>query len=56
MNNKNILITGGSGLLGKQLTSELLKKGYKVSHLSRKPLKDASVKTYLWDVEKGADR
>jgi uncharacterized protein (TIGR01777 family) len=50
--NKNILITGGSGLLGRQLTKELLSKGYFVSHLSRSRGKDPKVKTFLWDVAK----
>ena len=46
---KNILITGGSGLVGKQLTSLLESKGYTVAWLSRKP----QLQTYfLWDVEK----
>jgi uncharacterized protein (TIGR01777 family) len=51
--NKNILITGGSGLLGKQLTNELLSKGHLVSHLSRNKGKNPKVKTFLWDVDKG---
>lgn len=52
--NKHILITGGTGLLGKQLTAALLKKGYSVSHLSRQNNNaDAKVKTYLWNVAKG---
>ncbi len=51
--NKHILITGGSGLLGKQLTYALLQSGYIVSHLSRKPGNNANVKTYLWDIEQG---
>lgn len=50
---KSILITGGSGLLGKQLTKALLSQGHSVSHLSRGPGKDPQVKTFLWDVEKG---
>jgi uncharacterized protein (TIGR01777 family) len=50
---KNILITGGSGLLGTQLTKALLALGHTVSHLSRSPGKDTTVKTFLWDVEKG---
>jgi uncharacterized protein (TIGR01777 family) len=37
---KHILLTGGTGLIGKQLTDELLKKDYTVSHLSRSPGKD----------------
>lgn len=51
--NKHILITGGTGLLGKQLTQLLLQKGYTVSHLSREPGKDPRVKTFIWDVAKG---
>lgn len=50
---KHILITGGSGLVGKHLTSLLLDKGYTVSHLSRKENSVPKVKTYLWDVQKG---
>jgi uncharacterized protein len=49
----NVLITGGSGLLGRRLTDALLEKGYQVSHLGRKQGKDARVKTFLWDVTKG---
>ncbi|MES2060602.1 MAG: TIGR01777 family oxidoreductase [Bacteroidota bacterium] len=51
--NKNILITGGSGLLGRHLTKTLLSQGHTVSHLSRSPGKDPLVKTFLWDVDKG---
>lgn len=50
---KHILLTGGTGLIGKQLTEYLLSKNYTVSHLSRKPGTDARVATYLWDVNKG---
>ena len=50
---KNILITGGSGLIGKLLTNELIEKGYNVSHLNRSPDKDMRVRSFLWDVEKG---
>ena len=50
---KHILLTGGTGLLGKQLTNALINKGYAVSHLSRSPGKDQRVKTYLWDIHKG---
>jgi uncharacterized protein (TIGR01777 family) len=51
--NKSILITGGSGLLGKHLTEELLTQGYLVNHLSRSKGKNPRVKTFLWDVAKG---
>jgi len=50
----NILITGGSGALGKRLSKHLLGKGYQVSVLSRAPGKDKDIKTFLWDVNKGA--
>ena len=51
--NKCILLTGGTGLIGRQLTEQLLAKGFRVNHLSRTPGKYALVKTYLWDVDKG---
>ncbi|MES2279310.1 MAG: TIGR01777 family oxidoreductase [Bacteroidota bacterium] len=50
---KHILLTGGSGLLGTELTKLLLDKGYIVSHLSRKAGNNPNVKTFIWDVEKG---
>ncbi|PSL04371.1 TIGR01777 family oxidoreductase [Cecembia rubra] len=48
---KNILITGGSGLLGKKITQLLERKGYTVAWLSRSP-KQNSQKSFLWDVSK----
>ncbi|MES2268162.1 MAG: TIGR01777 family oxidoreductase [Bacteroidota bacterium] len=53
MSKKNILITGGSGLLGRELTKALLALGHTVSHLSRSTGKDPHVKTFLWNVAKG---
>jgi uncharacterized protein (TIGR01777 family) len=50
---KHILLTGGSGLVGKELTQLLLDKGYTVSHLSRKAGNNPKVKTWLWDINKG---
>lgn len=52
-NNKHILITGGSGLIARLVTDELLNQGYSVSYLSRRPGNNPKVKTYLWDVYKG---
>jgi uncharacterized protein (TIGR01777 family) len=49
---KNILITGGTGLLGKILTKELQNQGHQVSILSRNPDKVKNVKAFYWDVEK----
>jgi uncharacterized protein (TIGR01777 family) len=50
---KHILLTGGTGLLGKKLTNALFEKGYTVSHLSRKQGENGRVITYLWDIHKG---
>lgn len=52
-----ILITGGTGLIGKALTKELLAKGYEVMVLTRKSpdnQKKVSRLSYAnWDIEKG---
>jgi len=48
-----ILITGGSGLVGRYLTSLLLEKGYSVSHLSRKQDQFGRVRVYRWAPEIG---
>ena len=51
---KTVLITGGSGLVGKPLTKALLEKGYKVHHLSRnKNSKLEGVKTFEWNIHEG---
>ncbi len=47
--NTSVLITGGSGLVGKYLTSLLLGKGYRVSHLSRNANQFGKVRVYRWD-------
>jgi uncharacterized protein (TIGR01777 family) len=49
---KHVLLSGGSGLIGKHLTQLLLDNGYEVSHLSRTPETMPDVKIYLWNVEK----
>jgi uncharacterized protein len=47
---KNVLITGGSGLVGTHLTRLLQKKGYSVAHLGRgKSAAVPGVKQYHWD-------
>ncbi|MFD1258225.1 TIGR01777 family oxidoreductase [Mucilaginibacter terrae] len=51
--NHHVLITGGTGLIGRPLTQALLAKGFTVSHLSRSAGKNAKVKTFLWNVAKG---
>ena len=50
--NLSVLITGGSGLIGKYLTTSLLKEGYKVTHLLRKENQSGKVRVFLWDAEK----
>lgn len=50
---ESVLITGGSGLVGRYLTSMLLSEGYRVSHLSRKASHFGRVRVHRWDPEKG---
>ncbi|MCH7397415.1 TIGR01777 family oxidoreductase [Belliella sp. DSM 107340] len=47
---KNILITGGSGLVGKRITAHLETKGYTVAWLSRSPDKYEQ-KSFFWDLD-----
>lgn len=51
MEQESVLITGGSGLIGRYLTRLLLDRGYKVSHLSRKAGPSGSVAVFKWDPE-----
>jgi uncharacterized protein len=50
---QKILITGGSGLLGKPLTRMLLQKGYTIHHLSRNPQFHGNPRltVFKWDIE-----
>lgn len=48
---KHILITGGSGLIGRKITLLLERKGYEVAWLSRSG-GDKSQKTFVWDIDK----
>lgn len=50
---KKVLITGGTGLIGKRLTQMLLDKGYEVAFLSRKKTNIPSVQVFEWDINKG---
>ena len=62
---QNVLITGGSGLIGSRLSEILLSKGFSVSHLGRRQVtkiqarhtdskeKSSFIKTYYWDIEQG---
>lgn len=46
----NILITGGSGLIGTRLTELLRQHGHHVAHLGR-TRHEGTVKSFLWNVE-----
>lgn len=50
---KNILIAGGSGLVGKRLSELLIEKGYSVSWLSRKTGNAGAIKVYQWNLNQG---
>jgi uncharacterized protein len=49
---KNILIAGGTGLVGSRLSHILRGMDYTVSHLSRRENLNAEFPAYAWDVEK----
>jgi uncharacterized protein (TIGR01777 family) len=49
MEQKSVLITGGSGRAGRYLTSALLSAGHKVSHLSRNANHFGKVRVFRWD-------
>jgi uncharacterized protein (TIGR01777 family) len=46
---ETVLITGGTGLVGKYLSKKLQEKGYSVSFLSRASQKTLSEKTFEWN-------
>ncbi|MEO8589886.1 MAG: TIGR01777 family oxidoreductase [Flavobacteriales bacterium] len=48
-----ILITGGTGLIGRALTKALLADGHVVRHLSRRPTDDKGVPAFAWDLARG---
>jgi uncharacterized protein (TIGR01777 family) len=49
---KNVLISGGSGLIGTELSRRLTSKGYTVGHLSRTAGgSTAADRTFVWDIE-----
>ena len=47
-----ILITGGTGLVGKALSKRLIAEGHEVRILSRNPQSSSSIKSFYWNVEK----
>ena len=49
---KNVLLTGGTGFIGKHLTDVLIDNGFSVSVLSRSPRKNTpSITYYKWNLE-----
>ena len=50
---EKVLISGGTGLLGNNLTLHLQKKGYEVNYLSRSGGEKNGIKCYKWDIKKG---
>lgn len=51
--NQTVLITGGTGSIGRRLTQLLQQEGYQVSLLSRSQKAIPDVRVYQWDVKKG---
>ncbi len=50
---KNVLITGGTGFVGRNLTALLIENGYTVSILSRRKKENTdTIFYYTWDVAK----
>ncbi|MDZ7606825.1 MAG: NAD-dependent epimerase/dehydratase family protein [Cyclobacteriaceae bacterium] len=45
----HVLITGGTGLVGKRLSDELASRGYIVSHLSRNRATSGQFETFVWN-------
>ena len=45
-----ILITGGTGVVGKHLSKKLKEKGYTVAFMSRTGRQDTELRTYAWDI------
>lgn len=51
---KKVLLTGGTGFVGKHLTQMLLSKGYAVSILTRSSKRETDgISYYSWDVSRG---
>ena len=49
---ETVLITGGSGLVGKELNKKLTQKGYKVHNLSRNKSQTNKSNVFYWNPEK----
>lgn len=49
---KKVLITGGSGLVGTELSALLKEEGYEVAHLTRNRKDEYPYQQFEWDIEK----
>lgn len=49
----SVLITGGTGLIGRHLSRRLQEKGYEVALLSRTKNYKEQIPSYIWDINKG---
>lgn len=49
---QKVLITGGSGLVGTELSSLLKDKGYEVAHLTRSKKEGYPYKQFKWDIDR----
>lgn len=49
---ETVLITGGSGIIGKRLSVMLKNKGYEVRHLSRSAKSNSTYPTFVWNLAK----
>ena len=47
-----ILISGGTGLVGKALTAKLILEGHEVRILSRNPVSGGALKSFYWNIKK----
>ncbi|WP_266362547.1 TIGR01777 family oxidoreductase [Tellurirhabdus rosea] len=50
---ETVLITGGTGVIGRRLTQLLLQQGFQVSYLSRSSKPVPNVRVFPWDVHRG---
>jgi uncharacterized protein len=48
----SVLVSGGTGLIGRHLCKKLIELGYKVSILSRSSYSKTGIQTYLWNPHK----
>ena len=48
---KKVLITGGTGLIGKKITNLLFEKDYQVAHVSRSEKPGKNPETFVWNLD-----